>query len=397
MNDFDTLAATLAPHYSRFRVEERLLFTGHSHQAWPDVAREGLTEAYDVAARDVDAKWATAFARTQRLRAYLRGWYDDPDGRYCLGVNTHQLLVSWLSALDWHRRQRIVTTDGEFHSMARQLRRLQELGVEVVALPSAAPEHLADGVEAALETPTTAVMMSRVFFETARVNPELGRIAELCRVRRVPLLIDDYHGTNVVPISLRNSQLTDCHLITGGYKYLQWGEGNCFLRFPADCPLRPAVTGWFAAFDTLSDAGDGPPVRYDDEQRFAGATYDPCSQFRAARVADFFDEHGLTPAVLRAQVVSQVDRLRAGFLACDFDPAIIRLAHATPASEAGGFLALHSVHAAALCDRLRQRGVLTDARGEMLRFGPAPYTRAAQIDEAIEALHASVGELVRDT
>ena len=31
----------LAPHYSRFRVGERLLLTGHSHQAWPDVALEG--------------------------------------------------------------------------------------------------------------------------------------------------------------------------------------------------------------------------------------------------------------------------------------------------------------------------------------------------------------------
>lgn len=396
MNDFDNLAATLAPHYSRFRVAERLLFTGHSHQAWPDVARDGLTEAYDIAARDVDAKWESAFARTQRLRAYLRRWYDDPDGRYCLGVSTHQLLVSWLSALDWRHRRRIITTDGEFHSMARQLCRLQELGVEVVALPSAAPEHLADGVEAALATPTTAVMVSRVFFETARVNPGLGRIAELCRMRGVPLLIDDYHGTNVVPLSLRDSGLTDCYLVTGGYKYLQWGEGNCFLRFPADCALRPAVTGWFAAFSALGEAGDGLPVRYDEEQRFAGATYDPGSQFRAARVADFFDEHGLTPAVLRAQAVSQVERLRAGFLALELDPAIIRLAHAAPAAETGGFLALRSAHAADLCDRLRRRGVFTDARGGVLRFGPAPYTRAAQIDNAVEALAASVGELVQE-
>jgi kynureninase len=31
----------LARHYSRFGVERRLLLTGHSHQAWPDVALEG--------------------------------------------------------------------------------------------------------------------------------------------------------------------------------------------------------------------------------------------------------------------------------------------------------------------------------------------------------------------
>ena len=37
----------LAPHYSRFRVSERLLLTGHSHQAWPDRAREGQIRAFD--------------------------------------------------------------------------------------------------------------------------------------------------------------------------------------------------------------------------------------------------------------------------------------------------------------------------------------------------------------
>ena len=36
----------LAEHYSAFRVSERLFLTGHSHQAWPDVAREGQLEAW---------------------------------------------------------------------------------------------------------------------------------------------------------------------------------------------------------------------------------------------------------------------------------------------------------------------------------------------------------------
>ena len=47
----------LAPHYSRFRVAERLLLTGHSHQAWPDVAL-GAQAAFEDAALDVDAKWS---------------------------------------------------------------------------------------------------------------------------------------------------------------------------------------------------------------------------------------------------------------------------------------------------------------------------------------------------
>ena len=78
MHNFDQLAAQLTPHYSYFKVGQRLLFTGHSHQAWPDAALAGQAEAFAVAAESVDEKWHTAFARTDVLRGYLRQWYDDP-------------------------------------------------------------------------------------------------------------------------------------------------------------------------------------------------------------------------------------------------------------------------------------------------------------------------------
>ena len=59
----------LAPHYSRFRVADRLLLTGHSHQAWPDVALEGQLEAFTDAAEAVDTKWERAFRRADQVRA----------------------------------------------------------------------------------------------------------------------------------------------------------------------------------------------------------------------------------------------------------------------------------------------------------------------------------------
>ena len=62
----------LAPHYSRFRVEERLLLTGHSHQAWPDVSFDGQLEAWADAAEGVDDKWgraASGSAERNRIRS----------------------------------------------------------------------------------------------------------------------------------------------------------------------------------------------------------------------------------------------------------------------------------------------------------------------------------------
>lgn len=207
-------------------------------------------------------------------------------------------------------------------------------------------------------------------------------------------MIDDYHGTNVVPLSIRDAGLEDCFILIGGYKYLQWGEANCFLRFPKDCDYRPAITGWFASFSTLDKPRTNEPVEYDhDNQRFASGTYDPSSQFRAAKVVEFFREMGLTPEVLREQYVAQVSLLRKEFKSKGFDPAVIRLTHEESLERNGGFLSLTSPKAREIRAALMENGVFTDARGEILRFGPAPYTKTDQIRMAMDQLEEVVKHL----
>lgn len=394
MPDIDFLANKLIPHYSHFNVSERLLFTGHSHQAWPDVAREGQTEYFDVCARDVDNKWEAAFEKTEVLRNYLRDFYDDPDGFYCREESTHVLFVSWMSSLDLKNKPKIVSTDGEFHSLFRQLHRLEEEGLEFVQVPVQPDESFAKRIIGEMDERTSAVMLSRVYFETCLINTHLTEIAAAARDKGIPVMIDDYHGTNVVPLSIRESGLEDCFILIGGYKYLQWGEANCFLRFPKYCEYRPAITGWFASFSTLDKPRTNNPVEYDhDNQRFASGTYDPSSQFRAAKVVEFFKEHGLTPEVLRNQYKAQVGLLRERFLAKHFDRSVIRLTHEEPLERNGGFLSLASPHARDIRAKLMENGVFTDARGEILRFGPAPYITTSQIEQAMDELEKVVGRI----
>ncbi|MDZ7772090.1 MAG: hypothetical protein U5K31_05020 [Balneolaceae bacterium] len=390
--DIDELAGRLAPHYSHFDVADRLLFTGHSHQAWPDAAREGLLEAWEAAAGEVDAKWERAFEKVDVLRGYLRDWYDDPDGLWCRGENTHTLLVSWLSALDLPSNPRVVTTDAEFHSMARQLKRLEEEGV-TVDRAKADPDSLVRQLGKLLERPAAALMLSRVWFESAVVNRRLPEIAALARERGVPLLVDDYHGTNVVPLSLREAGMEDCYLLVGGYKYLQWGEGNCFLRYPTGCGLRPVVTGWFADFGSLDRPQEGPVAYGEEHMRFASGTFDPAPVFRAAAVVEFFRAQGLTPQVLRRQYRAQVGLLRECFRETGLNPDSIRLLHERPLDQTGGFLALQAPRAREIRAELMRRGVWTDARGEVLRMGPAPYTTSDQIREAVGLLAEAVRSL----
>ena len=103
-------AAALAKDYSAFRVSERLLLTGHSHQAWPDVAREGVVAAWDDAALHADEKWGRAFERADRVRDGFRLWLETPAAELALDQNTFGLVLRFLSSLDLRRRPRLVTT-----------------------------------------------------------------------------------------------------------------------------------------------------------------------------------------------------------------------------------------------------------------------------------------------
>ena len=412
--------ALFARHYSRFRVSERILLTGHSHQAWPDVAFEAQQQAWLDAAEHVDDKWNRAFEVADEVRDGYRRLLDDPDGHIALGQNTHELVIRFLSALPWRERPRLVTTDGEFHTIRRQLDRLEEEGIEVVRVgvegrvaggdevsrgtaitdagqSSGAEPEIAEALIAAVDDRTAAVLVSSVLFRDARIVEGLDEVARTCARVGAELLVDAYHSLNAVPFSVVGMGLENAFVVGGGYKYCQLGEGNCFLRFPRDCALRPVLTGWFAEFGTLAQAGsgDGPGlVPYGEgHYRFAGSTYDPVSHYRAAAVFRFFREQGLGVERLRELSLAGIRRLAAGVDALDLDPAVLSRDRAVRLSARGGFLAMDTPRAGEVCCKLRGRGVWADFRGRVLRLGPAPYVTGEQLDEAVAVLGEVVSRL----
>jgi kynureninase len=383
----------LAPNYSRFRVAERLLLTGHSHQAWPDAGFDGQVEAWTDAAEHVDEKWARAEEKAERVRRGFARLLGGGGGEIALGQNTHELVTRFLSALPLRARPRLVTTDGEFHTIRRQLDRLAEEGVlQIVKVGSQPATAIAERLVAAVDDRTAAVLVSSVLFDNARIVPRIASVLEACRRVGAELLLDVYHQLNAVPLSLEGSGLSDAFVVGGGYKYCQLGEGNCFLRVPPGrSSLRPILTGWFSEFARLAEHVSGAVAYGEGPSRWAGATYDPTSHYRAARVFDFFEEEGLEPALLRRVSRRQMGILASGFDALDLDPSVIDRDRAVSLDEIGGFLALRCPRAGEIAEGLRARGVLTDFRGDRLRLGPAPYVS----DEQLAASIAALGETVR--
>jgi selenocysteine lyase/cysteine desulfurase len=371
----------LRPHYSAFLRPDRILLTGHSHQAWPDVARAGLTRAFDDAAEHVDDKWQRAAEVADDLRAAVVERIGGGIDQIALGQSTHELVSRFLSALDLRRRPRLVTTSGEFHSLDRQLRRLAEEGVEVHFVDAEPHASLPGRLAAAIDERTAALLVSTVLFETSARLGGLGEAIAAAQRAGAQVLLDAYHAFNVVPFRIEELGPDPIFVTAGGYKYAQWGEGCCFLRVPPDTGLRPVYTGWFSDFAHLDSPRGAGPVHYGERpcDRFAGSTYDPSSHYRALAVAEFFREQGLSVDRLRQLSLGQTGRLIAGL--DGFDVLTPRAA-----DERGGFVALRLSDAAGAVQRLRQRGVWADARGDVLRLGPAPYTTDDEIDRALETL-----------
>ncbi len=409
------------------------------------MAFEAQQQAWLDAAEFVDDKWERAFAVADRVRAGFRRLLDDGEGHIALGQNTHELVTRFLSALPLGERPRLVTTDGEFHTVRRQLDRLEAEGIEVVRV-GVEPARAAGGGDAkgtdggaagsraggvtgagatiaerlvdAVDDRTAAVLVSSVLYRDARIVEGLGEVGAACARVGAELLVDAYHSLNAVPFSVAELGLNGAFVVGGGYKYCQLGEGNCFLRIPRDCVLRPVLTGWFAEFGTLAaerargagnggrvgrkpGGGDRPAggrgyasVPYGEGHlRFAGSTWDPVSHYRAAAVFDFFRRWGLNPVRLREIGLAQIRRLAAGVDALGLDPAVLARDRSLPLKRRGGFLALGTPRAGEICHALRGRGVFADFRGRVLRLGPAPYLTTRQLDEAVAGLGVVVNSL----
>ncbi|HEY0840563.1 MAG TPA: aminotransferase class V-fold PLP-dependent enzyme, partial [Vulgatibacter sp.] len=360
--------------------------------AWPDVSREAQLRAFDDAAAFVDDKWSRAVdgvvERVARGVADRLGFGAGDAGSLVFGQNTHELAFRLLSCWPFDSRTRIVTTTGEFHSLDRQLRRVQEAGVRVDWVDASRREGLEERIAAAIEPGTSLVALSAVLFEDGWVLRDLETIAAKASEVGAALLVDAYHAFNVVPLPLA-SLPGEVYVVAGGYKYAQFGEACCFLRVPPGSTRTPLQTGWFADFaDLAQPRGLGArPVGFGaGASRFRGSTFDATPFYRAAAVLDHFESHGLDVQTLRAISLRQTRRILDRLAA--LDSAGAGLVPVSPDDDArrGGFVAVRFARPQRLVDAARAAGVFVDARGDIVRLGPAPYLLDDELDEGVRRL-----------
>jgi kynureninase len=186
--------------------------------------------------------------------------------------------------------------------------------------------------------------------------------------------------------------LEETFVVGGGYKYCQFGEGNCFLRVPKNCDWRPVVTGWYAEFATLDQSPDAGVPYGLGRWAFEGSTYDPTSHYRAAKVIEFFDQQNLDVQTLRA-----INQAQLSFLLSEISRYQWPTSIGLPSSDTerrGGFIVVQTPQASQLVEALRRQDVYVDSRQNNVRLGPAPYVTKGQLAESVQLLHQCVMQLM---
>jgi selenocysteine lyase/cysteine desulfurase len=375
----------LRGHFSRFLSAdpERLHFAAHSHHPWPDVTREAQLRAWDEAARLMDGKWESVLGPLwESARGHVARHLGLPDpATLVFAPNTHEFVVRILSCLPVHRTPRVLTTDAEFHSFARQVARLEEEGLLIVRRVAAEPHDslLPRLVETAREG-FDLVWVSEVLYASGFALDGLEALAEAAG--EALLVLDGYHAFMARPVDL--SALAGRAFYTaGGYKYAGAGEGACFLHCPPGRAPRPRATGWFAAFGTLGEAQRGVPYAAGG-WRFMGATFDPSGLYRLDAAMRWLDSVGVTVPAIHAHAHALQARFVAGLDGTGLDPSWLVVPLDEP--RRGNFLAFELPDAESWHARLATAGIVTDRRGGKLRFGFGLYHTAEEVDRLLDRL-----------
>ena len=379
----------LARHFSRFLAANPglLHFAAHSHHPWPDVSRAAHARYWEDSASLADRKWGTVFgAVVPAAQAHVARLLSLPDPRQvAFAPNTHEFVARLVSCLDASRPVRVLASAHEFHSFRRQARRLAEAGwlelTEVALDPW--PTFGERFAAAAASGDWDLVWLSHVFFDSGFVVRDLEAIVAAAPERAL-VAIDGYHAFCALPVDLSRIHRRAFYL-AGGYKYAMSGEGACFLAIPPGCALRPADTGWFASFDSLSGR-PGEEVPYSaDAFRFWGSTFDPSGLYRFNAVLDWLAAEGATVAAIHAHAQALQERFLSGLARLAL--ARLSVAGLVPPAGAprGNFLAFEADDALAIQQALAAQGVYVDRRDRRLRFGFGVYHDADCVDALLEA------------
>ncbi len=242
-----------------------LHFAAHSHHPWPDVTFAAHAAYWELSARALDRKWEDVLGAVMpKAAAHVARTLSLPDpSTIAFAPNTHELVMRVLSTFPAGKHLRVLTTDAEFHSFARQLARLEEEdAVRVTRVASQTFATFSERFAAAAKDGFDLVYLSNVFFDSGFHITDLGALVAALP-KDALVLVDGYHAFMALPVDL-SAIASRVLYVAGGYKYAMAGKARRFCtRRPASGRGRATPAGMQASMPSKKRAAalPIPPMR----------------------------------------------------------------------------------------------------------------------------------------
>jgi kynureninase len=380
----DGLMRHVAPLFTRVRAAHRdsVYLANHSLGRPLDAVEDDVRESLALWYARLGGAWDHWLAEMDAYRARLARLLGAPRADSVVPkTSAGQGLRTVLNTYD--AVPRVVATRAEFDSLDLILREYARRGRIALTMVEPRADGRYDTADILREVAhADLVVLSEVLFNTGQRLGDLDAIVAATHRAGGRVLLDVYHSLGVLPVDVTASDID--FAVGGSYKYLRGGPGACFLYLHPrhlDGSLRTLDTGWFAKRARFDYTRPDPPQLGEGGDAFLEST-PPVVPFYQARSGQLLTL-ALTPG-----------RLRAYSLMRQAELIDLLARHGIAARGAredhGAFVVVEHERASAWSQALRDRGIVTDARGPYLRLCPDVLTTGEELRHAADALAAVV-------
>ncbi|MDQ3659459.1 MAG: aminotransferase class V-fold PLP-dependent enzyme [Actinomycetota bacterium] len=295
-------------------------------------------------------------------------------------------LSSLASCMDWRERRHVVLSAMDFPTNHYVWRAQEPRG----ALPKVVPTPDGIRVESEdyldlIDERTAIVNVNRVLFESSFIL-DLPPIVERAHEQGAWVVVDDFHGSGVLPIDVHTLGID--FLLSGTLKWLCGGQGMAFLycRRSLVESLRPAVVGWFGTKDQFGFDRSKLVLR-EDARRFETGTFALPQAWTAAAGLELILEASVE--TIRARSLE----LTAAVVECSDDLGLELLSPRAP-EQRGGLIRVRvpggPQEAERVLHALLARDVVVDRRGDALRISPHFFNSESDIERCFSELRVAL-------
>lgn len=322
--------------------------------------------------------WEAWMAEVEAAREAFARLIGAEPGNVAISTSASAAVASIASALDPSApRRRVLTTEAEFPTVAHVWLAHRKYGLQVDFIPVRDGAIELEDYERRLDERTVLVSATHVYYRNG-FKQDLAAIARIAHDHGAWVLVDAYQSLGTCDLDVRGLDIDI--LVGGALKYLLGLPGIAFIYVRSELieRLEPALTGWFGRRDPF--AFDARVLDWAPEARRLETGTPPISAAVAARAG--------IELILEAgprRIGRRIDGLSRHAIDAAAGYGLEYVGPSDVASK-GATTALRVPDPPGLEAALRERGIITSARGDVIRLAPHFFNTADDMDEALGAL-----------